>query len=141
MKRKRFLQYGVLYVCLLFLKDESYISSNAPKMLYIAQLQFSGRDHLHQRSAHSHPNLVEWLYIVSGSSEYEIANVRAIFQEHLLRLQDKKRGHALIYFRFVYSALDFQQNDRYNKSRSTRTNNSQAKSFKINIFSICWNNF
>ncbi len=58
------------------LSGENYIAANAPKPVYISQLKLSGRDFLHQRSPHCHPNLIEWLYVLSGSAEYEIMDTR-----------------------------------------------------------------
>ena len=56
------------------LSDSTYISPSAPKLLYVTKI--TEGDHLYGRGPHSHPNLVEWIYVLSGSAEYEIANTR-----------------------------------------------------------------
>lgn len=45
-----------------------------PQLLYTSMLE--ERDFRHKRNVHSHPNMVEFVYILRGSGEYEICNSR-----------------------------------------------------------------
>lgn len=45
-----------------------------PQLLYTSKL--TERDFRHRRNIHAHPNMVEFVYVVSGSGEYDIGNAR-----------------------------------------------------------------
>lgn len=48
--------------------------TDRPQILYTSKL--TERDFRHERSIHSHANMVEFVYVLSGSGEYDIAGAR-----------------------------------------------------------------
>jgi len=78
MKGRAFMQIHIPHTS----KDQSGIFGD-PVLLYAGKLE--GHELSHPRSAHAHPDIVEFVYILKGKGEYEISNKRyPVTQEDLI---------------------------------------------------------
>lgn len=69
--------------------EQAYLGN--PTLLYVGSLE--NRDLMYPRNAHAHPNIVEFIYILNGSGEYEIANRRYPISKDDLIIYDSNVVH------------------------------------------------
>ncbi len=63
-----------MQIPILPMQEEHSLLTKQPQLLYTAKL--NEQDFRYRRNMHSHPNIVEFVYVLKGSGEYDIAGSR-----------------------------------------------------------------